>query len=112
MNPKQIWSKNFGSRTIWVQRSWVKKNSLKKLESKRILSKKIRPKNLIKKKNGVKKIFGSCEPIFKVWVKLDWYLLRYSIKFKLGQMLHGQMLTGKTFLRQLTTQTDGQINFG
>ena len=40
----------------------------------------------------VEKIFASCKTIFKVGLKLDWYPLRYSIKFKLGQMLHGQKL--------------------
>ena len=29
---------------------------------------------------------------YRVWIKLDWYQLRYSIIFKQGQMLHGQML--------------------
>ena len=43
----------------------------------------------------------------RVWLKLDWYQLRYSIIFKLGQMLHGQMLTLQMSPKQLTTHTDG-----
>ena len=68
------------------------------------------------KKDLVKKIFGSRELSFKVWLELDWYPLIYSIEFKLGQMLHGQMLhrhmlMGQIFPRQLTTHTDGLIEF-
>jgi len=43
----------------------------------------------------------------RVWLKLDCYQLRYSIIFKLGQMLHGKMLTVQMYTRQLTTHTDG-----
>ena len=46
-------------------------------------------------------------PNNRVWLKWDWYQLRYSIIFKLGQMLYGQMLTVQMSPRQLTTLTDG-----
>ena len=55
------------------------------------------------------KNFEFRKSIFKVWLKLDWYQLRYSIEFKPGQMLHGQILIGQIFPRQLTTNTDGLI---
>ena len=35
------------------------------------------------------------------------HLLQYSIIFKLGQMLHGQMFPGQTSPRQLTIHADG-----
>ena len=83
-----------------------------------IFFEKIGSKNIrVQKKFGSKKCFSFCERIFKVWLKLDWYPLIYSIEFKLGQMLHGQMLhrhmlTGQMFPMQLTTHTDGLIEFG
>ena len=104
-NQNKFWQ-NFGSRKIWVKRGF----SLKKFEYQRIWSKKIGlkklfgPKKSDKKKILVKKIFGSHGPIFKVWSELG-----YSIRFKLGQMLHGQMFMGQMFSKQLTTHTDGLI---
>ena len=46
-------------------------------------------------------------PNNQVWLKWNWYQLRYSIILKLGQMLHGQMLIVQMSPRQLTTHTDG-----
>ena len=46
-------------------------------------------------------------PNNRVWWKWDWYQLGYSIIFKLGQMLHGQMLTVQMSPRQLRIHTDG-----
>ena len=40
-------------------------------------------------------------------MKLDWYQLKYSITFKQGQMLHGQIVALQMSPRQLTTHADG-----
>ena len=93
-----MWSEN--SERFGFKELWLKKNHSKKLESKQNQNKKIRSKKSLVPKNWinkilVKKIFGSHKPFFKFWLKLDWYQLRYSIKFKVGQMLHGQMMMGK-----------------
>ena len=39
---------------------------------------------------GEKEIWAP-KPIFNVWLKLDWYLLRYFIIVELGQILSGQI---------------------
>ena len=46
-------------------------------------------------------------PNNRVCLKCDWYQLRYSIIFKLGQILHWQILMVQMSPRQLTTHTDG-----
>ena len=62
------------------------------------------------KEIGVQKILCPVNlSLIKVWLKLDWYQLRYSIIFLLGQMLHRQMLTVQMSPRRLTTHTDGLI---
>ena len=96
--------KNFGSRKILCSKNLGLKNENKN---------EFRVKN-VDQKNCIKKIFGSREPILQVWLILDWYPLRYFIKFKLGKMLdgqilHGQMLMGQMIPRQLTTHADGLI---
>jgi len=55
-------------------------------------------KFLGQKKNSISK---------KVWLKLDWYQLRYSNILKLWQMLQWQMLARHTSPKQLITITDG-----
>ena len=44
---------------------------------------------------------------YQVWIELDWYQLRYSIIFKQGQKLHGQILALQMSPRQLTSHVDG-----
>ena len=114
--PKEFWiTKYFGSKNILITKKfgykklWILKQNYNK---KIIRSKKSWVQISWINKIWVKQIFGSHEPFFKVWLKLDWYLLRYSIKFKLGQMLHGQMLMGQMYPRKLTTHADSLIEFG
>ena len=108
---KDFYSEQISAK-CWIQKDLVPKKLGWKNESKQVWTKKIGlkklfgPRKLDKKKIWVKKIFGSHGPIFKVWLELG-----YSIRFKLGQMLHeqmfnGQMLHGQMFPRKLTTHTD------
>ena len=55
------------------------------------------------KTNVPKTIDNSYRCPYQVWIKFDWYQLRYSIIFKQGQMLYGQMLMLQMSPRQLTT---------
>ena len=67
VGPKKYESKiTYGPKNAWLEKFWCKKSS----QSKTYWSKK-----LDKKKSQLEKILGPHEPIFKVWLELDWDII-------------------------------------
>lgn len=94
LSKKFLIQKNMGSKKLYLKKNWTKNFRAEQILGPKIFGVQnnyVYARILDSRKCQVQKNFGSQKPIFKARLKLDWYLLGYSIIVKLEEILHGKM---------------------